>query len=618
MTKTPNIKNFNRGTIAIGLVFLIYYFATALALPYGAGPDYDAHFDGARFIFSEGRLAVLPEDLAKLNLTTYGSTRALRPPLPYIVSAITAKTLSWTGIDLQILMRAGSAVLCSLTVALIFLTLTQYFQSIAIGLIGALLVGLMPQFAFIASHLNDDSAAIFSVTLLVFCLSRFVLRQGSRTLALATGIAIGLVILSKFTAWLFLPFGGIAILLLARPRAGQWVSSMGLMVLGVVLGGGWWIGFNIFHYGWHDPLLFQVGAQLSQQHMSLDPSQLKGFAAEGVSFLGLVLGDYKNFLDETLISAIGNLDWLRLRVGFPQYLLYTIVIGIALVSIPFQSCIAIFRFITGRPSARTRQFIFEGLLFLAIVSQFLIYAYYQWAQEIQVQGKYLIPILACPLILFFSTINHIRQTRFWLRYRPAMTFGASAIGVRVPLLALFAGIAIILVHVDAVRRFVIPYYHPPAQVLGLGPFVELDLSDPASIIRSKNLDIEFTDEGWQLKTITSDSQIELSPRFCDHFLSNNLISINFKSDGDGILQLFWSENKRFVARRGESSTIAKFQAGENAVLLAAGTGNCGRLRLDPTNTADQLMLIRSIAVAPMSITRFPYYFRIFKAHQAAH
>ncbi|MCP4953901.1 MAG: hypothetical protein GY922_18850 [Proteobacteria bacterium] len=83
------------------------------------------------------------------------------------------------------------------------------------------------------------------------------------------------------------------------------------------------------------------------------------------------------------------------------------------------------------------------------------------------------------------------------------------------------------------------------------------------------------------------------------------------------MELFWSENKRFVARRGESSTTAKFQAGENEILLAAGTGNCGRLRLDPTNTADQLMLIRSIAVAPMSITRFPYYFRIFKAHQTS-
>ena len=63
------------------IAFLAYYLATAMALPYGAGPDYDAHFDGARFIFSEGRLAVLPEDASKLHITAYGSTRVLRPPL---------------------------------------------------------------------------------------------------------------------------------------------------------------------------------------------------------------------------------------------------------------------------------------------------------------------------------------------------------------------------------------------------------------------------------------------------------------------------------------------------------------------------------------------------------
>mgnify|MGYP000521147199 CR=1 FL=1 len=69
------------------IAFLAYYLATAMALPYGAGPDYDAHFDGARFIFSEGRLAVLPEDASKLHITAYGSTRVLRPPLSYLVAA---------------------------------------------------------------------------------------------------------------------------------------------------------------------------------------------------------------------------------------------------------------------------------------------------------------------------------------------------------------------------------------------------------------------------------------------------------------------------------------------------------------------------------------------------
>ena len=123
-----------RSTITVCVTFLAYYLTTALFLPYGAGPDYDAHFDSARFLFTEGRLAILPQDLDKLHLTAYGSTRALRPPLPYIVAAGAAHLLSWTDIELRILFRAGSALLCALAVAVAHLTLLRYFSSKAVAI----------------------------------------------------------------------------------------------------------------------------------------------------------------------------------------------------------------------------------------------------------------------------------------------------------------------------------------------------------------------------------------------------------------------------------------------------------------------------------------------------
>ena len=277
------------------IAFFTYYLTTAMALPYGAGPDYDAHFDGAQFIFSEGRLATLPEDASKLQFTAYGSTRALRPPLSYIVAAAGAQSLSWTGIELQMLFRAGSALLGALTLGLIFSALNRYFNNRWFALSGVLLVGLLPQFAFIASHLNDDSAAIFSVTFLIYCLIRLLHEPVSPGRALLTGLAIGLVILSKFTAWLFLPVAGLILALFARPLAGRWFISIGLLSVGIILGGGWWIGFNLWHYGWHDPLLFNIGNTISTQFIKIDPDQVRGFAAEGISFADLVLGDYKNF-----------------------------------------------------------------------------------------------------------------------------------------------------------------------------------------------------------------------------------------------------------------------------------------------------------------------------------
>ena len=358
--------------------FLVYYLATAMALPYGAGPDYDAHFDGARFIYTEGRLAILPEDAPKLHITAYGSTRALRPPLSYLVAAGAARLLSWTEIELRILFRAGSALLCALTLGLIFAALHRYLNNRWLAVGGVLLIGLLPQFVFIASHLNDDSAAIFSVTFLIYCLIRLLREPVDLTLALLTGTAIGLVLLSKFMAWVFLPIAGLMLLLFARPSAGQWLLSIMLVGVGIMLGGGWWIGFNIWHYGWNDPLLFNIGKTLSAQFIKIDPDQVRGFAAEGVSFVDLVLGDYKNFVDETLIAAIGNLDWLRLRLGLPQYSLYTLVLVVGIIYVPVRWCRAVLLGLRGRSQTDLRQLLFNSLLLLAIVFQFFVYALYEW------------------------------------------------------------------------------------------------------------------------------------------------------------------------------------------------------------------------------------------------
>ena len=608
-----------KATLLVVIAFFAYYLATAMALPYGAGPDYDAHFDGARFIFSEGRLAVLPEDASKLHITAYGSTRVLRPPLSYLVAAAAAHSLAWTGIELQILFRAGSALLCALTLGLIFAALNRYLNNRWLALGGVLLVGLLPQFAFIASHLNDDSAAIFSVTFLIYCLIRLLRDPVKPSLVLLTGVAIGLVILSKFTAWVFLPVTGLALVLFARPEAGRWIFSIVLLGVGIILGGGWWIGFNIWHYGWNDPLLFNIGETLSTQYLTVDPDRVRSFAKEGISLADLILRNYDHFLDETLVASIGNLDWLRLRLGLPQYLLYTTVLVIGAVYVPVRWLGVLLATIRGVRSNDPRKLLFESLLFLAIVFQFFAYTLYEWIKEIQIQGKYLLPVLLCPVVLFFACIDSICASETFRRWRPLLVFGSTLRAVRVPVLPVITISIIFAVHMDALRRFVIPYYDPPAKVLGLGEgFRQLDLTAATSILITENIELTIDESGWHMLTTSNDGQIHFAPSVCEYFQTNNILKINMRSDGPGILQFFWSDGGRFVDKMGQSSITTKFEPGENSLVLPVGTGKCKRLRLDPTNVGGQKILLRSLSVAPLSITRWPYYFRIFRSRSNGH
>ena len=181
-------------------VFLCYFYFSSDVLPIGAGPDYTTNNDAVHFLYTHGRLAVMPRDENEVGYSPAGGTRVLRPPFAYIVTAGTAKVLhAWIHRQ-AILFRKGSALLCAATVAVAFYAGVLYFNSYTAGLLAALLFGLLPQFAFQASYNNDDSGAIFSATLLLCVLVRIVRKGVNWPNAILLGLAGGLVILSKQTA----------------------------------------------------------------------------------------------------------------------------------------------------------------------------------------------------------------------------------------------------------------------------------------------------------------------------------------------------------------------------------------------------------------------------------
>ena len=52
---------------ALFLLFLSYYVFTAWHLPRGAGPDSSAHYDVAKFIYENGRLAVMYRKMSTIS-----------------------------------------------------------------------------------------------------------------------------------------------------------------------------------------------------------------------------------------------------------------------------------------------------------------------------------------------------------------------------------------------------------------------------------------------------------------------------------------------------------------------------------------------------------------------
>ncbi len=585
---------------AIFLVFLSYYLWTSSVLPQGAGPDYRSNNEATAFIFDHHRLAVLPDDEEQVYFTAHGGTRVLRPPLSYIVSAAVAKLYPTdTSQERFIAFRKGSSLLAAAAVAICFYGLLVLFESPFVALIGAALFGLLPQFTFIASYSNDDSGAIFAGTLL-FALMAVIYRRGLSPGRFALlGLATGLAILAKFSAWLVLPFvltfAGIIMLTTLKPR--QWLGYGSLAAVMAVIGGGWWILFNIYHYGISDPVAWKIQQVMIDKHRTLDVSQAHGYAAIGIGFSELWFDNYKNFIGETFKSAVGNLDWLRLRVGPLQYLLYQIVLWVAIgyYLLRLAGCVLV---AVGRRSWRVfdRRLLFETLLFAAILFQFFMYTWTNIRNDIQIQGKYLLPILMAVLLLFFLAVDWIRT---WVRERTPQA-GARQITLTSRVVSqgglIVVVIGIVAVHLDALINYVVPFYNPPLYNIKVGNFRPVASADliPVSV---NNLDVIKRGREIELRPTGADPWVVWSSELCGYVQKNTVLRFTLEATQRDQFQVYMDEGDGFTERR---SVKIGYEPGSRETMLSLAVNDCRQIRFDPA-MGQAPVVLRDIGVSRLHI-----------------
>ncbi len=538
-------SRFSRGFIGALTAFIlatIYFGFTASHLPIGAGPDAYANYSAVSFYSKYKRLAVFPEDenTAEVDYSPHGTTRLLRPPLSFLVSALLTPvsplgekasrnvvgSKAWHKAP-----RIGPVLLCALTVAFVYLGLYWYFGNAWYAVVGSALTGLLPQFTFIASHLNDDSSAIFSATMLFAALILIYQRRTKLSTIVFLGLSVGLVLVSKLSAWLVLPTAGLAFLLFFRIEKKRWLPCGLILIAMTIIGGGWWPLFNMFHYGIDDFRARNIQREIAPRHKTLKPLQGRGFIAQGIGFYQLGIRNHDNFIGASIKSAIGNLGWLELRLSPVQYTPYYAVLILAVLYYLMRVLFVSVRCWTGMQEATdTRRFIFETLLVGAIVFQALAYTYRNVYQDIQVQGKYLLPIILPLLVLFLAATRVMSHTlATWLRAAGlrSITLPSHNIPQAVALLCLFT---FGLVHLDGVLRRVLPYYWPPAYSLNTSDFEFLNLDQALWTELHKDISITIQDGAWHIQSAGEDPQLILPGDICNQYGKNFLVRVDLVTD----------------------------------------------------------------------------------------
>jgi len=583
---------------ALFIVFLTYFNITSNLLPYGAGPDYAAHDDASRFIYRHGRLAVLPQDEDKLKFTPYGGTRVLRPPLSYMLSAKLAKLLDNGETRQEILFRKSSALLSALSVFVIFWCGIVYFSSVSLALLGAGLVGLLPQFTFIASYNNDDAGAIFSMSLMLLAMV-IVLRRGSNWKTLGfMGFAAGMVILTKQSAWLIAPTVGLFALFFILRHLPRVIGPIIVGLLVAALSGGWWIAKNIRDYGPHDPLLQKTVKEVAERHSRFSEDRKFGYAANGVSAVDL-LRNHRSFLTATAISTVGNLDWLRLRVGKMTYWFYYALAGIGALYFLARLLSLVLPGELRRPG----DLVFETLLVAALVFQFAMYMWANLYNDIQVQGKYLLPAVGIITLLSLAGLRMLGELLAHVMRRT----GLQDITITPRFLATAACIALLattaLLHRNSLMNYVLPFYQPnfykePLRQVTLKAFVPISL-EPSGFLASNQIDDAKLLARDRLSFESTGGDPWFVPRVhkCAGAQDNSLVRISLKAPAKGRFTVYWDDGDGFGQHNRSS---VRYGTGSQELHIWIAPRDCRKLRFDP-GVAQGRYVIEQIAVAQVDI-----------------
>ena len=431
------------------LVFFAYYAFGAYNLPPKAGPDYGGSRAAADFYLKKERLATFPEDESMMKFSVYGNSRLLRPPMAFASAATIAKANGSTvddGSERFYYYRLASAAFGALTLVMVFATLLLLFKSIYVATFGVLMVGLLPQFAFVSMYLNDDSVSILAVSFIVFIMSWIIKSGLSTRRTIMFALAIGFAVISKKSAWVFMPIAILFYLIYVLRFNKDFFRNHFLMIFAFIIAGGWWLGFNMFHYGLNDPFLFNIGAEITERYVEIDLSKY-GFQAQGVGVSNLLLDNHKGFIFESYYAVVGYLGWLEIRLGIVQYGFYLVLVLGLVGNIAFLMSETILT------KLKDRQVQFEWLLYLAIGLQIFAYTWVNVYRDIQIQGKYLLPIILPMLILGLS---------FYIKM-----FGNSSqrrTSVSRSMLLFLILLAPIAVHLHAIAEYVIPFYWPELEL----------------------------------------------------------------------------------------------------------------------------------------------------------
>ena len=383
------------------LFIFILCLSWAISQPFDAGPDENMKYDVCKFIVNNGTLPHGGDETIRNPI--WGISYAFQPIFSYIIGAIFMKIVmtifSLGTLDFATVVAARLvSVLCNTGTAIFTIKIGEkLFKNKYTKWMFISLVTLLPQFVFIGSYINNDSLAIFAISIIIYSWIVGMESNWGKKSCIMLAVGIGICAISYYNAYVYILC---SILLFAtsffknKKIEFKYLFIKGIGISCIVLGiCGWYFVRNIIVYD-GDILGLKTENAYAEEFADNDhkPSTLMYPQRAGVSLIKMIFE--MGWLKDTFKSFIAIFGYMSMLAPFFVYTFYEILILIGGIG-----CIISFKRIFANENKNIRKLNYFFMLGIVItVCLSLIYSY---TSDYQPQGRYIMTSLI-PFMYFLT------------------------------------------------------------------------------------------------------------------------------------------------------------------------------------------------------------------------
>ena len=472
--RTPCISKREVFFLILFLVLcFLFYFMWSLHNPYNTAPDEGMRYNLIQYMFEKG---VIPDGFTEeLRTEMYGYSYAYFATfLGALLSVVFMQAASLFSADAFVILMAArmtSLLASTLTLLFLYLSLRKIF-SLRVSISCTFMLAMLPQYAFIATYVNNDSLCMLGSSLVLYGWTVVMERGWNVFSTLVTGTGIIIIALSYYNggAWILMSILFFFTSFYMYRGKVNWEPSRmwkmcALIIAFVFAGVGYFYIRNMVLY---DGDMFGLSAIQEAGRLYGDPTlypenRLTGHNLDIPLFRFLFSPTvlYFSWMKLSFFSFIGVLGAMGIYLPmwiYKYYLSVFTVCGLAFLAF-FVSSVMQLRGSEKGSDGRVRQnlrVLFYVCLIICVLIPFILSVYYSYFMDYQSQGRYFYPGMTAFITILGYGMNEIG--RFVIRVFKNKERQTSVFFTAMTIAFVFFSIAICIY---AYIGFYLPYYALP-------------------------------------------------------------------------------------------------------------------------------------------------------------